>query len=59
MVHSSLNVKKIENGILWSGVFGLSTLPVYYYVDRHFIPKLSDEYVFKQLASSESLKLLL
>ncbi len=59
MVHSTFNVKKIENGILWSGIFGLSTLPIYYYIDKRLIPKISDEFVFKEIASNEALKFLL
>ena len=59
MVHSTLNVKKIESGILWGGMLGLSTLPIYYYIDKRLIPKISDEFVFKEIASNEALKFLL
>ncbi len=59
IINTQINVKKIESGILWGGIFGLSTLPIYYYIDNCLIPKISDEFVFKEIASNEALKFLL
>lgn len=53
------NKAKLENGIVWSGFFGMATIPIYFCTDKWLFPTLKLEKTTKKLISQETFKLLL
>jgi hypothetical protein len=56
---SLFNMQKMENGIIWGGLFGLSVLPIQFGVSKFLIPKLEFKEESKNLITEQSFKLLL
>ena len=55
----SLLSKKIENGIIWAGAFGLSALPLQFTINSFLLPKFNLYKEDKQILKEEILKMII
>jgi hypothetical protein len=54
-----INIQKMENGIIWGGIFGLSVLPIQLGISKFLIPKLEFKEDANNFITEQSFKLLL
>ena len=50
--------KRVENGLLWSSIFSLSTLPLSFCSYKFLIPKLNFDDNSKRILNEEIIKML-
>ena len=51
--------KKIENGIIWAGVFGMSALPLQITINSFLLPRFNLYNEDKQIIKEEILKMII